>query len=804
MKKNFSAAAAFMMIMGMCVSASAAFDENLNNYTLDTIVVESDATTNKFGDTITEQSYYRTGGDVKVITREEIEKRHYTDLSEAIKRIPGVSFQNPGFRGGEYGFGSQYNNGVEINGDTRVLILVDGRRVDNSASARVSSTSISGGKGTGVILDQVVNMENVDKIEVIKGPGASAYGADALGGVINIITRKGASDNQGSIDLATGSWKKHVYSLNYSGSAGKDKSWHYFVSANRNQAQESKYKYGPTGDTGTLPGSQYKEEGVNLRIDKDFNDKQNLKIWYNFMQGADGYPVTAPATNLWNEKDYKRIMFAYLIGELDENNKWVRKLSAGDANIPGYRTIYNTRALYNMTNNFKHNDLDVTYTFDKDNGMDSFIRLYNQNHRYFSRGSQQFAVWGSSQNAAKYTDIYPDGATDEQLWAWMQDNLAPFPGTATKEQIEAWTSKYGNPKGVNTIHDEKNRGAQLQYAKSVGVNDIIASVTYDKAKHYNISVSKNTKSVVERDSIETYIQDKIHVSDKFDITPAIRYSKYSAHKTTAADGTVSENSGNVHSFTPMISAQYMFDDTSSFYAGWTKVYRPLRPGDYDYAGSSTTKILTKLQDEKGDAWTFGARKELSDNTTVAAHYDFTRMSSAVATLPIWDDVAQEFSNTAVNAKETKKSFNVTLDHKFNDNFNVGFAYSHSKDNWKAKDGWILDPDWGYKNVDDVNTAINKLRPQNHYTLNMSYEKGKLYTGLLTNLYSGCNTNAFSDKRFLVLDFNLNYKVNKDMTAYFVVNNLTNEGYETVYKARNGIGAGAMPGRCYMVGLKYKF
>lgn len=69
-------------------------------YTLDTVVVEADKTKNKFGDTITEQSYYRTGGDVKVITREEIEKRHYTDLTEAIKRIPGVTFQNPGYRGG--------------------------------------------------------------------------------------------------------------------------------------------------------------------------------------------------------------------------------------------------------------------------------------------------------------------------------------------------------------------------------------------------------------------------------------------------------------------------------------------------------------------------------------------------------------------------------------------------------------------------------------------------------------------------------------------------------------------------------
>ena len=175
MKRRYTAAAAMMMVMGLCASASAAFDENLNSYTLDSMIVEADATKNKFGDTVTEQSYYRTGGDVKVITREEIEKRHYTDISEAIKRVPGVSFQNPGFRGGEYGFGSQYNNGVTINGDTRVIILVDGRRVDNTASARVSSKSTSGGKGTGVILDQVTNMTAVDKIEVIKGPGASLF-----------------------------------------------------------------------------------------------------------------------------------------------------------------------------------------------------------------------------------------------------------------------------------------------------------------------------------------------------------------------------------------------------------------------------------------------------------------------------------------------------------------------------------------------------------------------------------------------------------------------------------------------------
>lgn len=76
LKKQYLAAAVTLGIMNWTTYSEAAFDENLNEYTLDAVVVEADATKDQFGNTITEQSYYRTGGDVKVITREEIEKRH--------------------------------------------------------------------------------------------------------------------------------------------------------------------------------------------------------------------------------------------------------------------------------------------------------------------------------------------------------------------------------------------------------------------------------------------------------------------------------------------------------------------------------------------------------------------------------------------------------------------------------------------------------------------------------------------------------------------------------------------------------
>lgn len=804
MKRRYTAAAAMMMVMGLCASASAAFDENLNDYTLDTMVVEADAIKNKFGDTITEQSYYRTGGDVKVITREEIEKRHYTDLTEAIKRIPGVTFQNPGYRGGEYGY-QFYNNGVSINGDTRVIILVDGRRVDNAASTRIGNSTTSGSKATGVNLDQVTNMENVDKIEVIKGPGASVYGSDALGGVINIITRKGGATNTGSIDLATGSWDKHKYALSYSGSAGDDNSWHYFISANRDMSGDTGYKDGIVGSNGSLGGSKWKEDGVNFRVDKDFNDKQNLKVWYNFKEGKDGYPIAVPNMKYWNEKDWNDIIFKATVGQLDANNKLVGSTLTGDAKNPGYHNLYALDGqVYGSFSRFKNNDWDVQYTFNKENGMESFIRVYDQNHRYAHRDKYQWYVNGRGA-ADAYKAAFPNGATNEQLSQWISQNLAPFPD-GDQEKVKEWLEKTGGAAQEPTSwHEEKNRGVQLQYAKSIGINDIIASVTYDKAKNYSKSYNNKTgaleSSHVDRKTTTAYVQDKIHVSDKWDLTPALRYAKYSSFETTDAKGSTVQGKGNTHLLTPVLNTEYMFDDTSSMYLGWTKIYRPLKEGDY-----STADYINKtpLDDEKGDAWTLGVRKDLDDKTSLAVHYDLTRMSNAIATLPVWNDSKGEFTSSPLNAKEDKKSFNVTLDHQFDDHFTISASYSHMKDKWSAKNGYILDPSWGYSNSSDINTAINSLRPQNHYSLNMSYENGKFYTGLLTNWYTGCSDYAFTSNRFLVLDWNMNYEVTKDMTAYLTVTNLTNEAYETSYNSWNGKGSSAMPGRCIMVGMKYSF
>lgn len=773
-------------------------------YTLDAVVVEADKTKNKFGDTITEQSYYRTGGDVKVITREEIEKRHYTDVTEAIKRIPGVVFRNPGYRGGEYDF-STYNNTVSINGDDRVIILVDGRRVDNSVSTRAGSKGATGSKSTGVNLDQVTNMENVDKIEVIKGPGASAYGADATGGVINIITRKGGAKNVGTVDLATGSWDKHKYAVSYSGSAGDDKSLHYFISANRDMSGDTKFKDGDTGMTGRLLGGRYKEDGVNVRVDKDFNEKQNLKIWYNYKGGKDGYPICTPRLRYFNAKDWAETAFKLTTGILDSNNKIVSDpLWWNGRNLPGYINMFQVDGAYGSYNSFKNNDLDIQYTFNKENGMESFIRFYNQTHTYTGRDVYKWAkdskgnFYSNTSMALRdeYNALYPNGATNEQLQQFIKDHIVPFPKDT--ESMDKWVKESGGVGESNRWNIEKNRGAQLQWAKSIGIHDIIANINYDKAKVYSKSIRNGVTSTshTDRTTITGYVQDKIHVNDKWDFTPALRYSHYKSFNTSTGTGAIN-GKGSANEITPTINTEYMFNDSTSMYFGWTKIMRPIKQGDYT---NTNTYQKVPLQDEKGNVFTLGLRKDVGEKTSFGIHYNWIKMDNSIAKLPVVYMGALSYS--PVNAKEDKKSINLTMDHQFNEHVTMSLSYSHMKDEWKAKDGWDLDPSWAYKNPADVNTAINSLRPQNQYALNLSYENGKLYTGLLTNWYTGCSKKAFTSKRFLVLDWNLNYQFRKDMTAYVLVNNLTNEGYQTAYSTTYG--GASMPGRCILAGVKYSF
>ncbi|PWB78809.1 MAG: hypothetical protein C3F15_00730 [Holophagae bacterium] len=108
---------------------------------------------------------------ITVIDRQMIEQAQPEKMADLFKEIPGVEIDGEGpFRGIPVIRGFSSN---------RVLILVDGQRLNNARE----STSFAG------IQPGLVNLSEVERIEVLRGPASVQYGSDAIGGVVNIITR---------------------------------------------------------------------------------------------------------------------------------------------------------------------------------------------------------------------------------------------------------------------------------------------------------------------------------------------------------------------------------------------------------------------------------------------------------------------------------------------------------------------------------------------------------------------------------------------------------------------------------------
>ena len=139
-------------------------------------------------------------GDVTTVTRTDIEQAGGITLPELLSSLPGIQITTDGGRGA--------NGSLSLRGtnSTHALILIDGQRV---SSATAGTTAI-----------EHLPIEQVERIEVLRGPASSLYGADALGGVIQIFTRHGDGNFAPSIVVGAGRYGTSVGSVAYGGESG--------------------------------------------------------------------------------------------------------------------------------------------------------------------------------------------------------------------------------------------------------------------------------------------------------------------------------------------------------------------------------------------------------------------------------------------------------------------------------------------------------------------------------------------------------------------------------------------------------
>jgi len=136
-----------------------------------------------------EQQISSAPASISVISREELERGHYQNVTDALRDVPGVVVTGGG--AGDNG------NDISIRGmpSQYTLILVDGRP-QNSRESRPNGSA-------GFEQDWLPPLQAIERIEVVRGPMSTLYGSDAIGGVINVITRKVADSWHGNIQLDT-------------------------------------------------------------------------------------------------------------------------------------------------------------------------------------------------------------------------------------------------------------------------------------------------------------------------------------------------------------------------------------------------------------------------------------------------------------------------------------------------------------------------------------------------------------------------------------------------------------------------
>ena len=213
---------------------------------------------------------------VSVLTRADIERRQATSLVDLIAQLPGVDFARSG------GAGASANLYLRGTNKDHTLVLVDGQRI---SSATLGTTDL-----------QFIDPAQIERIEVLRGPRSSLYGADAIGGVIKIFTRRasgqpsaytsagyGAYNTRQLAAGGQGQWQQLRYSAHVS---------HYDTDGFNNTTNKKPFANDDDG---------YRNASVNASVGYDFQSGAKLDLDHYYTRTRNEYDGTAISTEPYAE-----------------------------------------------------------------------------------------------------------------------------------------------------------------------------------------------------------------------------------------------------------------------------------------------------------------------------------------------------------------------------------------------------------------------------------------------------------------------------------------------------------------------
>ena len=240
---------------------------------------------------------------VSVFTRADIDRLQPVNVADLLSRVPGVQIQQSGGRGSQ--------TGVFIRGTktAQTLVLIDGVRVG----------SVTAGGANGAL--EHLNIEQIERVEVLRGAHSAMYGSDAIGGVVQIFTRRSAGEGlQGRVRVAAGNkglWERSA------GISGGNQNTRFNLSASLDEM--AGFDRTTKADDLSSDDDTYRNKAISLSLSHAFNEQLRAGVNVLDQRGKTEYD------NTFMQKPYTDFTASVVstFVELQATEQWLSRLELG-------------------------------------------------------------------------------------------------------------------------------------------------------------------------------------------------------------------------------------------------------------------------------------------------------------------------------------------------------------------------------------------------------------------------------------------------------------------------------------------
>lgn len=452
---------------------------------------------------------------VTVFTRADIDRLQPTNVADLLSRVPGVQIVQNGGRGS--------TTSVSIRGTktAQTLVLIDGVRV-GSASAGGASL-------------QHLNIEQIERVEVLRGARSAIYGSDAIGGVIQVFTRRGAGEGlQGRVRMAAGN--KGVFERSV-GISGGDQKTRFNLSASLDEMTG----FDRTGQSfdSDADHDAYRNKAISFSLSHAFNEQLSAGVNVLNQRGKTEYDN--PFGRYQGDKlpnlpakpyDKYAVSSTAVFAELQATEQWTSRLELGHSEDKGssYDKLFAGRDDFNtyrdsatwlntIAVNEQHTLLTgVDYHKDKLRSSNAYNEDSRWNKAVFIQHSYKGEVFGTelglrhdknqqfgSENTWNAAVSVPVGQANEFVLSYAEGFRAPTFN-------DLYYRNYGN----TNLKAEKSKSYELQWRSQLADSVRLESSIYRTDIRNAIVSNKDTSYALENaeqvriNGFETSLQHELY------------------------------------------------------------------------------------------------------------------------------------------------------------------------------------------------------------------------------------------------------------------------------------------------------